>query len=214
MARPRKNDHLKQKLLETGMRLLISNGYHGTGIKQILDAVNVPKGSFYNFFTSKEQFVSEIITYYSAAISEEFSVFLKKFKDESVIITFWLCFQEKVNTSESCACLVGAMASEIAQSSELCRSTIIDIEAAWLSTLTILLKSSQKQGDVRCDLKAEDLATSFYNHWQGSLLESQVSNNQEIVLHRLATFFRLLLTDQGHTKIASYSNYFKDNSNV
>ncbi len=214
MARPRKNDHLKQKLLETGMRLLIDNGYHGTGIKQILDAVNVPKGSFYNFFTSKEQFVSEIIIYYSTVISEEFSLFLKTFNNESTIITFWLCFQEKVNASESCACLIGAMASEIAQSSELCRRTIIDVETAWLSTLTLLLNRSQQQDDVRNDLKAEDLASSFYNHWQGSLLEFQVSNNTEIVLHRLATFVRLLLTDQGQTKIASCSHYFKDNLHV
>ncbi|WP_019026554.1 TetR/AcrR family transcriptional regulator [Colwellia piezophila] len=214
MARPRKNDHLKQKLLETGMRLLIDNGYHGTGIKQILDAVNVPKGSFYNFFTSKEQFVSEIISYYSTVISEEFSVFLKTFNNESAIITFWLCFQEKVNASENCTCLIGAMASEIAQSSELCRCTIIDAEAAWLSTLTLLLNSAQQQGDVRNDLKAEDLALSFYNHWQGCLLEFQVSNNPEIVLHRLATFIRLLLTTQGHTKLASCSHYFKDNLNV
>jgi len=214
MARPRKNDHLKQKLLETGMRLLIDNGYHGTGIKQILDAVNVPKGSFYNFFTSKEQFVSEIITYYSTVISDEFSSFLKTFKNESAIITFWLCFQEKVNTSESGACLIGAMASEIAQSSELCRRTLINVEAAWISTLALLLKCSQQQGDVRNDLKAEDLASSFYNHWQGSLLEFQVSNNPDIVLHRLATFVRLLLTEQGHTKMASCSHYFKDNLNV
>jgi len=214
MARPRKNDHLKQELLETGMRLLIENGYHGTGIKQILDAVNVPKGSFYNFFTSKEQFVSEIITYYSTTISEEFSCFLKTFKNESAIITFWLCFQEKVNASESCACLIGAMASEIAQSSELCRRTIIDVEAAWLATLTLLLNSAQHQGDVRNDFKADELASSFYNHWQGSLLEFQVSNNSEIILHRLATFVRMLLTEQGQTKITSYSHYFKDNLHV
>ena len=214
MARPRKNDHLKQKLLETGMRLLIDNGYHGTGIKQILDAANVPKGSFYNFFTSKEQFVSEIISYYSTVMSEEFSVYLKTFTNESAIITFWLCFQEKVNASENFACLIGAMASEIAQSSELCRHTIINVEAAWLLTLTSLLNCSQQQGDVRNDLKAEDLASSFYNHWQGSLLEFQVSNNPDIVLHRLATFVRMLLTDQGHTKMAYFSNYFKDNFNA
>ena len=214
MARPRKNDHLKDTLLETGMRLLIEKGYHGTGIKQILDAANVPKGSFYNFFASKEQFVSDIIIYYSTVISEEFSGFLNKFDNESAIITFWLCFEEKVNVNESRACLIGAMASEIAQSSESCRSTIIKVEAGWLSTLTSLLKSAQKQGDLRNDLRAEDLASSFYNHWQGCLLEFQVGNNPDIVLYRLATFIRMLLTEQGQEKLASLSNFFKDNANV
>ena len=54
MARPRKSEHSRQDLLDTGSRMLTEFGYHGTGIKQVLDAVGVPKGSFYNFFPSKE----------------------------------------------------------------------------------------------------------------------------------------------------------------
>ena len=56
MARPRRSENTRQELLELGVRLLSENGYNGTGLKQILDEAGVPKGSFYNYFPSKEAY--------------------------------------------------------------------------------------------------------------------------------------------------------------
>ena len=44
--------------------MLMGQGYHGTGLQEILDAVNIPKGSFYNYFWSKENFGAEAIQHY------------------------------------------------------------------------------------------------------------------------------------------------------
>ncbi|MDB5769038.1 MAG: transcriptional regulator, TetR family, partial [Collimonas fungivorans] len=52
-------------LLETGLRLFAEQGYNGTGIKEIVDATGVPKGSFYNYFKSKEDFGAEVISFYA-----------------------------------------------------------------------------------------------------------------------------------------------------
>lgn len=41
----------------------MEQGYHGTGLK-ILESVQIPKGSFYNYFSSKENFGAEVIQYY------------------------------------------------------------------------------------------------------------------------------------------------------
>ncbi|HSN23524.1 MAG TPA: TetR/AcrR family transcriptional regulator, partial [Methylomicrobium sp.] len=38
----------RENLLSQGVALLMQQGYHGTGLKEILDAVQIPKGSFYN----------------------------------------------------------------------------------------------------------------------------------------------------------------------
>ena len=59
MNRPRRSVQTREALIEAGIEHLSVHGYHGTGIKQILDEVNVPKGSFYNFFASKEAFVAD-----------------------------------------------------------------------------------------------------------------------------------------------------------
>ena len=36
----------QEQLLDQGVQLLMNQGYHGTGLKLILDTVKIPKGSF------------------------------------------------------------------------------------------------------------------------------------------------------------------------
>ena len=56
----------RQQLIEAGVALLYTQGYHKTGIKQVLDAVQVPKGSFYHYFESKEAFGHALLDHYSS----------------------------------------------------------------------------------------------------------------------------------------------------
>ena len=55
----------KEQILEAGMSLMYSHGYNAAGIQDIANAAGVPKGSFYNYFKSKEDFVSEVLTMYT-----------------------------------------------------------------------------------------------------------------------------------------------------
>ena len=61
----------RENLLNQGVGLLMQQGYHGTGLKEILDAVQIPKGSFYNYFGSKENFAAEIIEHYIVPYLEQ-----------------------------------------------------------------------------------------------------------------------------------------------
>ena len=67
-------------ILEVGMELVHRNGFNSVGINQVLDTASIPKGSFYYYFKSKEDFGLKMIDYYSNQSLE----FLKSFlKDES-----------------------------------------------------------------------------------------------------------------------------------
>ena len=55
---------LKEKLLDRGVALLMEQGYHGTGLQELVQSVGVPKGSFYNYFESKEAFSAEVVAHY------------------------------------------------------------------------------------------------------------------------------------------------------
>ncbi|MBX9686863.1 MAG: TetR/AcrR family transcriptional regulator, partial [Candidatus Obscuribacterales bacterium] len=48
-------------LLEAGMAVMYEKGYSNTGIQEVLSSVGVPKGSFYHYFDSKEDFALKII---------------------------------------------------------------------------------------------------------------------------------------------------------
>jgi len=201
MARPRKSDQTREELLAVGTELLTSHGYHGTGIKQILDAVGVPKGSFYNFFPSKEAFVAEVIHHYGEQVEEEIERATAGLEQEPGLVQLWCSFRNKVQrevaTGQSCACLLGAMSAEIARSSPLCREAIETVEQRWVERIRMGIELAQQQGDLRDDIAAENLAPALYNCWQGSLLQYQVSGNPDDLLRHLWTFLSTLMTVQG-----------------
>src|SRR3954471_15803973 len=55
---------MRQHLLATGLKVLHARGFNGCGVQEITTAANVPKGSFYNHFDSKEQFGAEVLGRY------------------------------------------------------------------------------------------------------------------------------------------------------
>src|SRR5260370_4662729 len=54
----------RDHLLQVGLRQIHSMGYASTGVKEILDEADVPKGSFYHYFASKEAFAKEVLALY------------------------------------------------------------------------------------------------------------------------------------------------------
>src|SRR5579871_6271985 len=66
MATKSTRDHL----IDTGLKLMHRNGYHATGLTEILKAADVPKGSFYHHFGSKEDFAIAALEKYVAREGE------------------------------------------------------------------------------------------------------------------------------------------------
>jgi len=203
MARPRKSDDSRAQLIVAGTQMLIEQGYHGTGIKPVLDKVGVPKGSFYNFFASKEAFVACIIDEYGARERSDsgYDGDLAGLEDAPALVQLWCSFQHKVqrklDNGESCGCLLGAMAAEIAQASDLCRESIARVEQRWLDGLTDLIELGQREGDFYPAPLAIESARLLYNSWQGALLQYQVSLCPNEALKNLYVLFSLLMTPKG-----------------
>lgn len=59
-----KEQTTKERIMVAAEKIMLENSFHSVGIKQILDTVKVPKGSFYHYFTSKEQFGVEMLKQY------------------------------------------------------------------------------------------------------------------------------------------------------
>ena len=51
----------KERLLQIGAKYVHLKGYNHTGLQEVLKEANVPKGSFYFYFKSKEEFGLAII---------------------------------------------------------------------------------------------------------------------------------------------------------
>ena len=55
MSNPARNDK-RDLILSKGAQVMTRRGYHGTGVQEIVQAAGIPKGSFYHYFASKEDF--------------------------------------------------------------------------------------------------------------------------------------------------------------
>jgi TetR/AcrR family transcriptional repressor of nem operon len=54
----------RDHLIDVGLGLMHQNGYNATGLTDILKAADVPKGSFYHHFGSKEDFAAAALERY------------------------------------------------------------------------------------------------------------------------------------------------------
>ena len=70
----------KLALLQVGMELMLEKGYSNTGIQEVLTASNIPKGSFYHYFDSKEQFAVAIIHYFDSIYTGDIEQMLSNTK--------------------------------------------------------------------------------------------------------------------------------------
>lgn len=61
-----KKSKIKRRLLiREGYKLIRQKGYHGTSIDEIVNNLNIPKGSFYYYFKNKDDFAMEVLDYYT-----------------------------------------------------------------------------------------------------------------------------------------------------
>jgi len=186
MNRPRRSEQTRVALIEAGIEQLSIHGYHGTGIKQILDEVSVPKGSFYNFFASKEAFVAEVIGHYSQDLLGQLKQFMTgEGKDltpiEQLRTIYLYSLKQYASHGFKKSCLVGSIATEISAESEVCRLELETAMRQWLRFFSNIFENAQKQNLVRDDMSASDIAAVYWATWEGALIKMKMSADTQPV---------------------------------
>jgi len=69
---------LRKQMLENGFELIKRYGYKKTSVEDVTRMSGIAKGTFYNFFTTKEEFVHEIVIYKRNCVKNEFQKLLNK----------------------------------------------------------------------------------------------------------------------------------------
>jgi TetR/AcrR family transcriptional repressor of nem operon len=198
MSRPRRSEHTREALIEAGIEQLSEHGYHGTGIKQILDEVNVPKGSFYNFFASKEAFVAEVINHYSRNLLNQLTEFME---GEGKVLTpieqlraiYRYSLKHYASHEFKKSCLVGSIATEISAESEMCRLQLESAMNKWLTFFSAIFAEAQTQRLVRNDLSPADMAAVYWATWEGALIKMKMSADTKPVKKIMELMLETLL---------------------
>lgn len=180
MSRPRRTEQNKEVILAKGIDLLCEQGYNGTGLKQILDAVQIPKGSFYHYFDSKEAYAAQVVELYIDRLIEVFDNYLMHSSEDplaQIKRTYgWMVaeFQRKQCRE---GCLLGNLAGELGATSPLCQAAMLSAYDKWFQRFVPIIERGQASGQVRQDVDAALLAETFWNAWEGSLLRMKVTGS-------------------------------------
>jgi TetR/AcrR family transcriptional repressor of nem operon len=197
-----KRIHNKEDIVQVGLDLVLSRGFNATGIEAILKQANVPKGSFYNFFSSKEEFGLAIIDKFVAGrvaalnpiLSDESLPPLERVKKsfETLIAIF---------EGDDCSkgCLLGNLGQEMSDQFENVRQRLEESLQMWSKGLTSLLLQARKENTIPANLDVEMLAENLVSSFQGALLRSKVKKSPEPLRNFIHLYFDIFLA-QGEEK--------------
>ena len=200
MARISSEDfnNTKQRLLEVGLNFFESKGYSATGLQEIAKEAGISKGSFYSYFPSKEDFGVAVIDFYTQRSIRTWRVMLQEaLKTEKAITalknSFFTIIEKYKDVEKKKGCLVGTLAAEISEASEICRIELNRSVLDYKNLIGEYLILGQSQGEIRKDVSPENLAGMVWDCWQGGLLRMKIENSIKPVVNDMTLLFEMIL---------------------
>ncbi len=199
MARTRNEESYetaKNRLLDVGMALIRENSFDGIGINDVLKESKVPKGSFYHYFESKEDFGLEVARYYH---EQQLAFAQTCLSDRSMspverLEAFFAGAREGMKEREYAqGCLMCNLSTELADKRPAFQ---VELDLHW-QALTRELEACLQEADLSriglSHLTAGQAADWLMNSWSGALTRMKVSRSDE----PLALFLRTIFNKEG-----------------
>lgn len=166
----------REHLLDVGVELMHRNGYNATGLTDILKAADVPKGSFYHHFSSKENFAAAALAQYVAHEGEHAASVLNDLKTPP-LERLKRYFTELAKTYGQAGripgCMMGRFSLDMAVGSPQLRKQIKASFAGWQQKIAAVVQEAVERKELPSDTEPELLAGFLLNSWEGALLRSQ-----------------------------------------
>ncbi len=144
-----KREQKKDLLLDTGLTVMATHGYNGTSIKDIVDAAEVPKGSFYTYFKSKEDFALAALERATEEREQESRALLQN-RDIPPLERLTRYFRDYTGACDSGVtggCFIGNMCQEMSDSSEQIRLKVRQLLRNNTQAIEDVLEAPQRQPD-------------------------------------------------------------------
>jgi TetR/AcrR family transcriptional regulator, transcriptional repressor for nem operon len=172
----------REKIIRKGAELIYAQGFNATGLQQILQAVGIPKGSFYFYFKSKEDFGVAIIDYFNEMISGIFTRYLNDKKIppmkrlEKLFEYFESIFQKSGYTL---GCPIGNLSLELADTNERLRMHLEGVIERLIAQIESCLKEARRDKSIPAGLNTADTAHFIFHGFEGAVLNMKVVKNIE-----------------------------------
>lgn len=172
----------RQRLIRTGVAVLTEKGYSAVGIDEILRLAQVPKGSFYHCFDSKEAFGQALIVAYADFFARKLDRWfldthaspltrLQHFIDDAKAGMHRHDFRR--------GCLVGNLGQEMGVLPESFRAQLECVLLDWQARTAACLAEAQRAGEISPHHDCAALAQFFWIGWEGAVLRAKLARSAE-----------------------------------
>ena len=168
-----KHQTKKDEILAAGLDLIWRNGYNGTSVKHIVDAAGIPKGSFYQYFESKEDFAKEAMH----SVCEYAKTMTKPImcnQDLSPVAKIRKLYEMRIHMSTDefhyeKGCILTNLTGEVANSNEHLRQTVGETWIEMIQPLVDTVQDAIDQGEINNKHDAAELAEYLENAFRGAI---------------------------------------------
>jgi len=185
-------DEKRSRILAEGIELMLRKGYHGTGIQEIVVAAGVPKGSFYSYFRSKEDFV---LTAMEVASRDHLAGFASALNSGSPsprqrIIDQYAAMAAGYEASRdyTTGCFVGNLCQELADANAAVSEKAEYLFRNYTASLARCIRKAQDAGEISRRADPDRMAEAIFNSWEGAILRMKSSRS----IQPLNAFLKML----------------------
>jgi TetR/AcrR family transcriptional repressor of nem operon len=176
-----------------------AEGYVATGIQSIVEGADIPKGSFYNHFASKEAFGAEVIDAYSNIGQEKLRAFLSN-TDLAPLARLEAYFDDRIKAlgagNYARGCLLGNFSAEAADHSRPIREHLVREFDCWSGIFENCIAEAQQQRAIDDRFSAALLARFIFNSWEGALLRMRADKSNAPLTEFKEVVFGTLLVER------------------
>ena len=194
----------KSRILKAGARIVLEKGFCDTGLAEVLEAAQVPKGSFYFYFKNKEDFGLQLVDAFADTLKAAREAVLR---DENLtgLERIREMFVRQTNLFRKHGfkggCPIGNLSQEMGDRSPLFRKKLKQVFSELRQELADQLSLARENGEMNQSIDPDEAADFILSSWQGALLQMKVAQSTAPfeVFDRMI-FGRLLKTTTGKDK--------------
>lgn len=162
---------VRDNILAVGQRIMSGKGFSAVGLNEILAAANVPKGSFYHYFGSKDAFGEALLArYFDDYLADMDRILGRSGATAADCIMDYFDAWRANQSFQDCQgkCLAVKLAAEVADLSDAMRAVLDRGTAAIIARLAAVLDRGVADHSLAIDDRAEEVAASLYQLWLGA----------------------------------------------
>ncbi|WP_024679214.1 TetR/AcrR family transcriptional regulator [Pseudomonas syringae] len=172
---------MRQHIIDVARSLMTNKGYTAVGLAEVLSTAGVPKGSFYYYFKSKEEFGQALLEeYFSEYLGRVDALMARPGTGAERLLAYFRYWSETQGTDlPEGKCLVVKLGAEVCDLSEDMRCVLEVGTAKIIQRISACVEMGVSDDSIHPEGDHQGFAESLYQLWLGASLLVKVNKSTE-----------------------------------